>query len=64
MKDIKEFARNLIIPTLIGIVIGIFIAKVVGSTFDLWRLEIIITAVVLASSACVISSLIKARKKK
>lgn len=40
MEKIKKFAKSLIVPVLIGMGIGIFVAHVVGSIFNLDRFTI------------------------
>ena len=64
MKGVKKFVRGLVIPVLIGIAMGIFIARVVGPAFDLGRQEIAITTALTASVFVVIYLIITTRKKK
>ncbi len=62
---LKKFAKSLVVPVLIGMGIGIFVARVVGPVFNLDRFTIGATAAV---SAGVLLSwwwiFIESRKKK
>ncbi len=65
MENIKKFAKSLVVPILIGIGIGIFVALVVGPALNLDRFAIgATTAVSAATLASLWWIFVEVRKEK